>query len=109
MPLLPRDFDDRFHVCVPEDQWSATPLRGDEPIEVMHATPEGKFACQLPRFSPGFSSIVQGQERSHRTHLDTIFIDTDSRIVELAWRAAVPLPRKFELVERVNVLEKQRV
>jgi hypothetical protein len=109
MPILPADFDTLFHVCVPEDQWSVRPLRGDEPIELIGATPEGSWRFQLPRLAPGFSSITRGQRAEHRTHLDTVLIDADTRRVELSWRAAVPLPRKWEMLERVLVFEKEVV
>jgi hypothetical protein len=109
MPLLPSDFDDRFNVCVPLDQWSELPLRSDEPIEIMGATPEGLWRFQLPRVAPGFSSVILGRRQEHRTHLDTILIDADARRVELTWRAAIPLPRKYEMVDRVLVFEKEVV
>lgn len=106
MPLLPDDFDPRFHVCVPHDQWSPAPLRGDEPIEVRGATPEGVWRFSLPRVAPGFASVTDGRRVEHRTHLDTILIDADELRVELTWRAAVPLPPKYERVERVMIFEK---
>ena len=81
MPLLPADFDPRFHVCVPEDQWSELPLRGDEPCEVLGATPEGQWRFRLPRRAPGFSSFTRGQRSEHRTHLDTVLIDGNSQPV----------------------------
>lgn len=109
MPLLPADFDDRFNICVPLDQWSELPLRSDEPIEVTGATPEGLWRVQLPRIAPGFSSIIQGTRQEHRTHLDTILVDADGRNVELTWRAAVPLPRKLEMVDNLLVFEKSVV
>ncbi|XXX80857.1 DUF2169 domain-containing protein [Sorangium sp. So ce134] len=106
MPLLPDDFDPRFHVCVPPDQWSPAPLRGDEPCEIRGATPEGVWRFQLPRIAPGFSSVAGGRVQDHRTHLDTLLVDADAMRVELTWRAAVPLPRKYEMLERVRVIEK---
>lgn len=109
MPLLPEDFDPRYHVCVPEDQWSPTPLRSDEPIEALGVVPEGLFRCQLPRIAPGFSSVSSGQRQDHRTHLDTVLINSVERRVELTWRAAIPMPRKLEMLERIRVTEKQVV
>ena len=107
MPLLPADFDPRFHICVPPDQWSPAPLRGDEPIEVVNATETGVWKVQLPRIVPGFSSFCGGVRREHRTHLDTILLDADSLRVELTWRGAVPMPRKREMLEQVVILEKR--
>ncbi|MGK3964029.1 DUF2169 domain-containing protein [Sorangium sp. So ce118] len=107
MPLLPDDFDPRFHVAVPHDQWSPRPLRGDEPFEVLGATPEGTWRFALPRIAPGFSSLCRGLRGEHRTHLDTILIDADAGRVELTWRAAIPLPRKHEMLESAVVIEKR--
>jgi hypothetical protein len=107
MPLLPRDFDPRFNVCVAHDQWSPTPLRGDETIDVLNATPEGTWRIELPRIHPGFSSTVQRRQQDHRTYLDTIVIDADAHTVELIWRAVIPLPIKWEMLERVLITEKQ--
>ena len=109
MPLLPKDFDERFHISVPPDQWSTTPLRGDEMFEVEGATLEGAWRFQIPRFLPGFSSFGQTGRVEHRTHLDTILIDADAYRVELTWRASVPLPRKHEMLERVRIFEKTLV
>jgi hypothetical protein len=106
MPLLPSDFHPRFHVCVPDDQWSATPLNSDVPIQVLNAAPSGIFSCQLPRIAPGFYSIVQGQRQHHATHLDTILVNAVERRVELTWRAAVPMPLKLEMINRIEVFEK---
>lgn len=107
MPLLPDDFDARFNVCVPPEQWSRVPLRGDEPCEILGATPEGAWRFQLPRFAPGFSSSSRGRVQDHRTTLDTILIDADAMRVELTWRAAIPLPPKLEMIEHVRVIEKK--
>jgi hypothetical protein len=109
MPLLPSDFDSRFHVCVPEDQWSPRPLRGDEPFEVFGATREGLWRFTLPRRAVGFSSVVLGKRTEHRTHLDTILIDADTKRVELTYRAAIVAPRKLEMVDRILIFEKSLV
>ena len=106
MPLLPDDFDARFHVAVPHDQWSPQPLRGDEPFDIRGATPEGVWRFQLPRVTPGFSAFVSGRRQELRTHLDSIVIDADRGSVELTWRAEVVMPRKLEMVDRIVLFEK---
>jgi hypothetical protein len=106
MPLLPADFDERFHVCVPPDQWSLHPLRGDETIELHNVTEDGLLRVELPRIAPGFSSVSSGVRSHHRTHLDTILVDADLMRVELTWRAAVRIPRKREMLQKIVVLEK---
>ncbi len=109
MPLPPDDFDPRFNVTAPPDQWSPAPLRGDEPIEVRGATPEGLFRCQLPRMAPGFSAIVDGRRTEHRTHLDTVLIEPDAYRVELTYRAAIPIPGKYQRIDAVMIVEKEVV
>jgi hypothetical protein len=106
MPYLPDDFDPRFHVCVPPEQWSQVPLRGDEPIEIVGARPEGPWRFRLPRVAPGFLSSALGREQPNRTWLDTLLIDADLGRVELTWRASIPLPKKYEQFDYVKIGEK---
>ena len=106
MPLLPDDFNPRFHVTAPMDQWSPVPLRGDEPVEIIGATPDEILRFQLPRMAPGFSAYVLGQRKELRTHLDTVWIDADARRVELTYRAALAVPKKYEMIDQVLVFEK---
>ncbi len=106
MPLLPEDFDPRYHVTVPPDQWSPVPLKGNEPIEILNATPEGEWRFQLPRLAPAFQATIGGVTSEHRTHLDTVLIDADAERVELTYRAAIPTPRKLELLQQIAIHEK---
>ncbi|MBX3231402.1 MAG: DUF2169 domain-containing protein [Labilithrix sp.] len=108
MPLLPADFDPRFNVCVPHDQWSEVPLFGDEPIALTGATEDHHWQVQLPRETLTFSSLVGGVRREHRTHLDTILIDARERKIELTWRAAVPAPPKLELLDEIRIEARAR-
>lgn len=103
MPLLPADFDPRFNVCVPPDQWSPVPLFGDEPIELFGATEDHQWQLQLPRVTLAFSSLVARARREHRSHLDTILIDARERKIELTWRAAIPAPAKLELIDEIRI------
>jgi hypothetical protein len=103
MPLLPADFDPRFHVCVPPDQWSPQPLWPNEPIEVLGGTEDGAFRVALPSDAPKFSSLFEGKRREHPTHLDLVVIDARERRVELTWRVAIPLPLKLEMLAEVRI------
>lgn len=103
MPLLPADFDPRFNVCVPPDQWSAQPLAADTPIELLGATEDGAWRVQLPAEAPKFSSLLDGARREHPTHLDLVIIDARERRIELTWRVALPLPPKLEMLAEVRI------
>ncbi len=109
MPLLPDDFDPRFNVCAPEDQWCMAGLAGDEPVEVIGATPEGLWQFALPRLHLGFSMLVAGRRSEARSHLDTVLIDADAMRVELTWRASFRLPRKYEEVEQLLIMRKEKL
>jgi hypothetical protein len=102
-PLLPDDFDPRYHVAVPHDQWSTRPLHVDEPIEVENATEDGIFRAQMPRLAPRFFATIEGRRNEYATHLDTLLIDTDTRTVEATYRAAIPIPRKLQLIEEIEI------
>jgi hypothetical protein len=108
-PLRPLDFDPRHHCCAPQDQWTAAPLVGDEPVEVLGATPEGRWQFRLPRYAPIFVATVRGRTFDCDTHLDTYLIDADRRQVELTWRAKIALPRKTEHLEKVVVFGSVRL
>lgn len=105
-PVPPTDFDLRYNCAGHPDLWSAAPLQGDEPIEVLGATPEGAWRFRLPLYKPRFDVLMDGEWQERDTKLDTIFIDLSDvreRILELTWRCAVRLPRKSERVEKIRV------
>lgn len=102
-PLAPLDFDPRFHCVAPPDLWTAAPLSGDEPVEILGATPEGAWRFRLPRYAPVFKATVRGVTTELDTHLDTYLVDADRRRVELTWRACLPVPRKTDEIEAIRV------
>jgi hypothetical protein len=107
MPLLPADFDARFHVAVPHDQWVPAGILSDTPVEVLGATPDRAWYFQLPRLAPGFSSSIRGSWVHPPTHLDRLLVDADTRRIELTYRAAIPAPSKLELIDQVRIVEKK--
>jgi hypothetical protein len=106
MPLMPVDFDNRYYLSAPADQWCASPLRGDEPFLVTGATPEGVWRFQLPRFTLGVRGDRDGVGQSHRVQLDTIVVDADRMRVELLFRTAIALPAKYQRLGMIHVVEK---
>lgn len=105
-PIRPLDYDPR-HACVAHpDLHSDAPLAPDEPVEIIGMTPEGTWRFRLPPIEARFSSVRRGEVTEHPTHLDTYLIDINdarARRVELVWRAAVPVPKKAQLLERITV------
>lgn len=108
-PIRPLDFDLRYNSFAPPDLWSETPLVGTEPVEILGATPEGVWRFQLPRYAPVFQSISKGLLSEHPTHLDSYLIDTDTRRVELCWRARIPFPKKSEFLEKILIFGSEQL
>lgn len=103
-PVRPRDFDPRHWCWSVPGLYSPTPLMGDEQVEVGGVLPEGVWRFRLPRYAVAFEASIEGRRAPYPTHLDGLFIDADARVVELTWRAAIPLPKKWDRLERIHVL-----
>jgi hypothetical protein len=102
-PVRPLDFDPRHNSVAHPDLWTATPLAGTEPVEVLNATADGAWCFALPAYAPEIRAVMRGIVTKLGTHLDTLHIDADRRTVELSWRASIPMPRKLEQLDAVVV------
>ncbi|MRG92155.1 DUF2169 family type VI secretion system accessory protein [Polyangium spumosum] len=103
-PVRPRDFDPMHHAWSVPGLHSEAPLVGDEQIEVGGILPEGAWRFRLPRYTITFGSLIDGKREAIEAHLDGLLIDTETRVVELTWRASIVLPRKWERLERIYVV-----
>jgi hypothetical protein len=91
MPLLPEDFNPRFHHCVPADQIMPGYLEGGEPVAIVGATQSGNLGFSLPREDFEVTARISGEDRDLRMHCDTLVIDTDRMLLTLLWRASTPI------------------
>jgi hypothetical protein len=103
-PIKPRDFDPLHNAWATPGLHASKPLFGTETFEISGVLPEGPWRFTLPDYAPLFESrsIGPGWTR-HTTHLDGVLIDADARVAELTWRAAIPLPKPWELLSRIRV------
>lgn len=92
-PLLPRDFDLRFHNAASQGLIAPGYLRGDERVELFNLVPEGTLAFALPGLPPPTLRVSRfGQTDVTLTPvLDTVILDLDTRMVSLLWRARLGL------------------
>lgn len=102
-PLPPVDLDPRFYSVAAPGLWSEIPLGGDEPVSVIGVREEGLWRFRLPLYPPLFRFIVRGAARAAPTHLDTLLVDADGGRVELTFRASMPVPRKVQAIEAVEI------
>jgi hypothetical protein len=105
-PLLPRDFDERFFLCAPEDQQFAKPLVGREPVRLLNLTPEGVVDFQLPRFALGLTTLIGRDVIYRRPVLRTILIEPDERRIIMVWHDALRCHGRKYLVHRTEIVSK---
>lgn len=94
MPLLPTDFDPRFLNAAPLDQIVQGYLQGHEDVSIVNASPHGALHFALPGqgLPPTFEvSLRSGGTHALRPVMDTLLIDTESHMVSMLWRAALPV------------------
>jgi len=122
-PWLPPDFDVRFFMAAPEDQWVDGYFRGDEPIvlEQMHPVhavyqsrlPGVRARCFVSQRSGAGAAGKPGHwgEELHfrevPLHLDTVWIDADQEKLVLAWRGHLPVAslKLLDVEHLLSVLE----
>jgi hypothetical protein len=103
-PLLPEDFDDRFHLAAPSELIVPAPLLGGEPARLLNLIPGGgALAFALPKIALVIELHVKGREPElFRPHLDTVLLDLllpppgMAAVVELSFRAHVKAPRRMK-------------
>ena len=108
-PLPPTDFDPRANCWAVPGLHSPQPLQGDEPIEVGGVLPEGIWRFKTPLYPMQFEYVMEGKDFSPPTHLDGLLIDADKRVVELAYRTKIRLPRKWAKLEAIRALATQKM
>ncbi|MCA9578747.1 MAG: DUF2169 domain-containing protein [Polyangiales bacterium] len=108
MPLLPLDFDPRFHQAAAPGLVTPQPLRGGERCQIVHMCADGPLDFLLPvrRYFVGVRYEGRGLVEVPPM-LDTVLLEPDERRVTLTWRAILPLPRRMRDVHYVQVHEKK--
>ncbi len=98
-PLLPKDFDERFFQCAPEDQQAPQYLKGREPVELRNLTPDGLLTFTLPRVALRFRTMLAGATIEHRAHLHTVMLEPDVPRVLMVWHTSLPCHgKKLKLI-----------
>lgn len=111
-PLLPADFDDRFHQAAPEDQQIDYPA-GGELITLVNLsrsaamTANGALAqyrFRIPKRRMAMAMLTRDRETVvMEPHIDTLVVDTDAMRLHVTWRARTRLRRSLQEVHTVVV------
>jgi len=104
-PLLPLDFDERYFQVAPPDLVTPKHLTGGEPVRLTNLDPKGSEVFTLPRRQVRITARIRGSESVHDAALDTVCIEPEENRVVLAWRATIPCPGEFLLIDVLKVEE----
>lgn len=103
-PLLPEDFDERFHQVAPPDQQMAYP-RGGETVRLTHLLkthPELSFA--LPKLDMQVRVLrTDYRQEAPEAVVDTLFFEPEERRFSVVWRASVRQYRSIQEFSEVAV------
>ncbi|TQF13243.1 DUF2169 domain-containing protein [Myxococcus llanfairpwllgwyngyllgogerychwyrndrobwllllantysiliogogogochensis] len=105
-PLLPVDFNDHFRQCAPEDQQTAEPLRGGEPVALLNLTTDGELRFTLPRVWLTFRTRLGREDVEHRARMHTVILEPDARRVVIVWGTSLRCHGREHQLERTVIREK---
>ncbi len=97
-PFLPKDYDEQFNQCAPQDQQMAYP-QGGEPVvlrNMMPGRPDVRFA--LPKLN-GMQVRALRTDYSSETLsavVDTLYFEPDQGRFSVVWRASLPIRRRLQ-------------
>ena len=102
-PLLPEDFDDRYHCCGAPGLTTEKPLVGGEVVEVLGCTPSGTLSFKLPRFTPEVSADLGAGLEPIPMTLQTVTVDSDEMQLRMLWRGALDVHGRLPLLKLMVV------
>lgn len=101
-PYLPLDFDPRFFHAAPPDQVAAAPLRGGEPVELLHLAP-GPLRFHLPTFAWTMQARLGADTLALGPVLATVLLEPDAGRLCLLWRATASVDRRALDLDEVTL------
>ena len=102
-PFLPKDFDEAFYQCAPQEQ-QINYLEGGEKVLLKGLTPEGERLFMLPKLDVTMEVIRSNGERTSLTPVvDTLILEPDQERIVMISRAKIPLKRSIHEVDTIIV------
>lgn len=109
-PLVPTDFDDRFHQCAPEDQQVDGFLKGGELVELHGMSPDGVWSFRLPKITLVMTTeFYDGTEARHRPVVHTLMLFPEERSFQIVWHSQLPCHQKVNKLRATQIMRKRRV
>lgn len=108
-PLLPDDFDDRFHQCALPDQQVGGYLRGGEEVMLENLSESGRLRFCLPKIYLAFSTRFGKDKVEHRAALQTVVIEPDASRLVMVWQTSLGCHHTLDQLDATVIREKQYV
>lgn len=102
-PLLPEDFDPRFHNNAAPGLTAKTYLQGNEPIEVIGCTRAGKLAFRLPVVQLEVTATLDQGPEPIDMKLVSVTVDTDAMQLRMLWRGDLHIHKRFPRFSALDV------
>lgn len=102
LPLLPLDFDERFHNAAHPDLVAPGYLMGGEMVEVIGCTASGRVTFHLPKVFPACNVRFRNQRESLDLRLNTVAVDTEARQLRLLWKGDLWIHKRLLHLREIN-------
>lgn len=102
-PLLPDDFDERFHQAAPQNLTAPGRLEGGTPCRLKGVTPGGESSFALPAESPLLKLRFPGAGIGIGCALDNVHFDTDRMRLNLIWRGIQQVHGRLDALQAIEV------
>lgn len=107
LPLLPDDFDERFHLCSPSDQQAAGYLQGGELAEIFNLTPDGHLKFRLPVVKLHFNTNFGRERIAHSASIHSVIIEPDYPRLIMVWHTMLPCHTKVLKLETTTITDSE--
>lgn len=104
-PLLPDDFDERFHQAALPDQ-QAGQLQGGETVVLKNLTESGAMQFSLPRVYLSLVTRFGKKKMEHRACLQSVVIEPDLAQVVLVWQSSLACHHLLDQLDVTVIREK---
>lgn len=102
-PFLPLDFDERFLQCAPPGLVANGYLSGNEPVEIVGATPQAPWRFSLPGCTMNMTFAHDRRTIERTPVLDTLHFEPDHKRFTMIWRTSLPVDKRLAQMKEVVV------
>jgi hypothetical protein len=104
-PFLPEDFDERFHMCAPEDQQMAYPKGGERVTLRYMMASRDDVRFSLPLLDAVKFRVLRTDYTNEMPTpvVDTLYFEPDEERFSAVWRASVPIKRRLQEFDTIAI------